>query len=65
MGALQYHIEYGIKALVRFQLLRILNPDVQGLHDKSAQKEFLSHTLKNEVISLFFLYCTKIMYRRG
>ena len=54
MGALQYHIEYGIKALVRFQLLRILNPDVQGLHDKSAQKEFLSHTLKNEVTDLIF-----------
>ena len=38
---------------------------IQGRHDKSGQKEFLSHTLKNEVTSLIFLYYMKIIYRRG
>ena len=33
---------------------------IQGWHDKSAQKEFLSHTLKNKVIVLIFLYYLKI-----
>ena len=29
--------------------------NIQGPHDKLAQKEFLSHTLKNKVIILIFL----------
>ena len=33
--------------------------EIQGRHGKSGQKEFLSHTLKNEVICLIFLYFMK------
>ena len=32
---------------------------IQGRHNKSGQKEFLSHTFKNEVISFSFLYYMK------
>ena len=35
---------------------------MQGRHDKSAHKEFLSHTLKNKVKILIFLYYMKIIY---
>ena len=45
--------------------LQLFGIYIQGRHDKSAQKEFLSHTLKNKVIILIFFYYLIIIYRRG